>query len=249
LLKHQLLENIAKVALITGANKGIGYQIARQLGQQQITVLIGARNEQEGKAAELKLKGEGINAQFLPIDLDDSATISAAKTLIGHQFGKLDILINNAAFQSPEDQQPSEIPQELLQRFMHTNYAAHVLVTQSLLPMLKRSSAGRIVNMSTSLGSVTIMSEPGHVNARRNLLGYSSAKAALNMFTVLLAKELKATKIKVNSADPGWTQTDLGGKDAIQTPEEGARVAVWLACLDDNGPTGGFFGHQMVNPW
>jgi NAD(P)-dependent dehydrogenase (short-subunit alcohol dehydrogenase family) len=137
----------------------------------------------------------------------------------------------------------------LLQRFMHTNYTAHVLVTQSLLQLLKASDAARIVNMSTSLGSITIMSEPGHVNARRNLLGYSSAKAALNMFTVLLAKELKPTKIKVNCADPGWTQTDLGGKDAIYTPEEGARVAVWLACLDDNGPTGGFFSHQMVNPW
>jgi NAD(P)-dependent dehydrogenase (short-subunit alcohol dehydrogenase family) len=243
------MENIAKVALITGANKGIGYQIARQLGQQHITVLIGARNEQEGKAAEVKLKADGINAQFVLIDLDDSKTISAAKILIDQQFGKLDILINNAAFQSMEDQQPSEISELLLQRFMHTNYAAHVLVTQSLLPLLKASIAGRIVNMSTSLGSVTIMSEPGHVNARRNLLGYSSAKAALNMFTVLLAKELKTTKIKVNSADPGWTQTDLGGKDANQTPEDGARGAVWLACLDDNGPSGGFFGYQMVNPW
>jgi NAD(P)-dependent dehydrogenase (short-subunit alcohol dehydrogenase family) len=243
------MENITTVALITGANKGIGYEIARQLGKQQITVLIGARNELTGKAAEAQLNAEGINAQFVLLDLDQSSTITAAKDLIQQQFGKLDILVNNAAFQTMEQQQPSEIPEELLQQFMRTNYTAHVLVTQSLLPLLKASNSGRIVNMSTSLGSITIMSEPGHVNARRNLLGYSSAKAALNMFTVLLAKELKHTKIKVNSADPGWTQTDLGGKDAINTPEEGARVPVWLACLDENGPTGGFFGHQTVNPW
>jgi NAD(P)-dependent dehydrogenase (short-subunit alcohol dehydrogenase family) len=243
------MENTTKVALVTGANKGIGYQIARQLAQQQVTVLIGARNGQAGKAAEAQLKAEGLKAQFVLLDLDSAATIKAAKDLIAQQFGKLDILVNNAAFQSLEPQQPSEISEALLQRFMHTNYTAHVLVTQSLLQLLKASDAARIVNMSTSLGSITIMSEPGHVNARRNLLGYSSAKAALNMFTVLLAKELKPTKIKVNCADPGWTQTDLGGKDAIYTPEEGARVAVWLACLDDNGPTGGFFSHQMVNPW
>lgn len=243
------MKNTKTVALITGSNKGIGYEIARQLGQQQITVLIGARNQEAGKTAEAQLKAEGIDAQFVLLDLDQSSTITAVRNLIQQQFGKLDILVNNAAFQTIKQQLPSEISHELLQQFMRTNYTAHVFVTQSLLPLLKASDAGRIVNMSTSLGSITIMSEPGHINVRRNLLGYSSAKAALNMFTVLLAKELTHTKIKVNSADPGWTQTDLGGKDAIYTAEQGARVPVWLAGLDENGPTGGFFGQQLVNPW
>jgi len=243
------METKVKVALITGANKGIGYQIARQLAQKNITVLIGARNKLAGEQAALQLQKDGLNAQFIEINLDQQETILAACSLVEKQFGKLDILVNNAAFQTLDHQLPSQISPELLQRFMYTNYSAHVLITQCFLPHLKASGAGRIVNMSTSLGSVTIMSEPGHVNARRNLLGYSSAKAALNMFTVLLAKELKGDNIKVNSADPGWAKTDLGGEGALLTPEEAAKVPVWLACLDEQGPSGGFFSHQNVNPW
>lgn len=225
---------MTKIALITGANRGLGLEIARQLEARGMTVLSGARNA---------------GAHFIPLDITDQASIAGAAAYVTEKFGHLDVLVNNAAIQSMEGQRPSEIAPALLQEFMQVNFMSHVAVTQAFLPLLLKSPAGRIVNMSTSLGSITIMSEPGHVNARRNLLGYSASKAALNMFTTLLAKELKDTPIKVNSADPGWTRTDLGGQDAPYSVAEGARVAVWLAGLDAQGPTGGFFSFGKVNPW
>ncbi len=162
------------------------------------------------------------------------------------------MLVNNAVFFSREPQTPSQIPTDLLQRYLTTNFVAQVAVTQAFLPLLHQSPAGRIVNMSTSIGSLTTMGETIHTTLRlagATPLGYSASKVALNMFTTLLAKELRQTAIKVNSADPGRTQTDMGGPDAPNTVEYGAKVAVWLACLDENGPTGGFFAHQRVNPW
>ena len=225
---------MTKIALITGANRGLGMEIARQLSEQGMTVLSGARNA---------------GAHFIPLDITDHASIAGAAAYVTEKFGHLDVLVNNAAIQSMEGQRPSEITPALLQELMQTNFMSQVAVTQAFLPLLLKSPAGRIVNMSTSLGSITIMSEPGHVNARRNLLGYSASKAALNMFTTLLAKELKDTPIKVNSADPGWTRTDLGGSDALYSVAEGARVAVWVAGLDAQGPTGGFFSFGKVNPW
>jgi NAD(P)-dependent dehydrogenase (short-subunit alcohol dehydrogenase family) len=238
-----------KTALITGANRGIGLEIARQLGRRDLTVLIGARNASGGSAAAAALAAEGLAAHFVPLDITDAASVGQAAATVRREFGVLDILVNNAAINSAEGQLPSAISAPLLQELMQANFMAHVAVTQAFLPLLRESPAGRIVNMSSSLGSVTVMNEPQHVNVRRNYLGYSASKAALNMFTVLLAKELKDTPIKVNSADPGWTQTDMGGKDARYTPGEGARVAVWLACLDESGPTGGFFEWQKVHPW
>jgi len=243
------MDNTKQIALITGANRGLGLEIARQLGKRGMTVLLGSRSQAAGQAAAAQLASEGLQTEALLLDITDDARIAAAAAQVTRQFGRLDVLVNNAAIQSTESQLSSEIAPALLRSFIDSNYIAHVLVTQAFLPLLRLSAAGRIVNMSTSLGSVTIMSEPNHINARRSLLGYSSAKAALNMFTVLLAKELRQTAIKVNSADPGWTQTDLGGKDATYTVEEGARVAVWLACLDEQGPTGGFFAYQNVHPW
>jgi NAD(P)-dependent dehydrogenase (short-subunit alcohol dehydrogenase family) len=235
-----------KIAFITGANRGLGLEIGRQLGKLKMKVLLGARNEKSGQEAAARLILEDIDAEYIPVDVTDNKSITDAALMVRNRFGKLDILINNAVFFNRENQSPSIISPELLQNYMNTNFVGHVLVTQVFLPLIRDSSAGRIVNMSSSIGSMATMGDSVNTNAKiakATPLGYSSSKAALNMFTVLLAKELKATGIKVNSADPGLTQTDMGGKDAPNTIEEGARPAVWLACLDEQGPTGGFFSH------
>ncbi|MET4082678.1 NAD(P)-dependent dehydrogenase (short-subunit alcohol dehydrogenase family) [Pedobacter sp. UYP30] len=242
----------SKIAFITGANRGLGLEIGRQLGKLKIKVLLGARNEESGREAASQLKTEGIDAEFIPIDVTDNKSIENAASVVKRRYGKLDILINNAVFFNRENQSPSIIPPDLLHNYLNTNFIGPVLVSQAFLPLIRESSAGRIVNLSTSIGSLATMGDSVNTNpkiATATPLGYSSSKAALNMFTVLLAKELKETNIKVNSADPGLTQTDMGGKDATYTVEEGARPVVWLACLDEHGPTGGFFSHKKVNPW
>jgi NAD(P)-dependent dehydrogenase (short-subunit alcohol dehydrogenase family) len=253
LKKKKAMETARKIALITGANRGLGLEIGRQLGKTGIKVLLGARNEQSGRAAAAQLVSEGIEALFVPIDITDTGSITKAAEIVDKQFGKLDILVNNAVFFTRENQAPSQIPADLLYTYINTNFVAQVAVTQAFLPLMKKSPAARIVNMSSSIGSMATIGDSNHINpriARGTPLGYSSSKAALNMFTVLLAKELRETPIKVNSADPGWTQTDMGGNEAKYTVEEGAKPAVWLACLDEEGPTGGFFTHgQVRNPW
>ena len=246
------METTSKIALITGANRGLGFEIARQLGQRHYTVLLGARNAPAGQAAAARLVAEGIRAVFVALDITQADAVAQAAATVARTYGKLDVLVNNAVFFSRENQAPSQIPAALLQQYLSTNLVAQVVVTQAFLPLLHKSAAGRIVNMSTSIGSLTTMGETIHTTPRLAAavpLGYASSKAALNMFTTLLAKELRSTPIKVNSADPGRTQTDMGGPEAPNTVAEGARVAVWLACLEADGPTGGFFAHQTVNPW
>lgn len=245
-----------KIALITGANRGLGLEIARQLGKRQITVLLGARNAAAGQAAAANLVAEGIDASAILLDITDGASVSAAVQVVTEKIGYLDILVNNAAVlpKLTEEGSPSQASPQLLLDFLQTNFLAQVSVTQAFLPLLKQSTAGRIVNMSSSVGSVTIASEPLHQNGPKPpQLPYAASKVALNMFTVLLAKELRPEGIKVNSADPGLTQTDAGGPNAPYTVEQGARPAVWLACLDDDGPTGCFFTHVdehvVNNPW
>lgn len=241
-----------KIAFITGANRGLGFEIGRQLGKLEMKVLLGARNEKSGREAAAQLTSEGIDAEYISIDVTDNESIKNAASIVKTNYGKLDILVNNAVFFNRENQSPSIISPDLLQNYFNTNLFGPVLVTQAFLPLIKESSAGRIVNMSSSIGSMATMGDSVNTNAKiakATPLGYSSSKAALNMFTVLLAKELKETNIKVNSADPGLTQTDMGGSDATYTVEEGAKPAVWLACLDEQGPTGGFFSHKKVNPW
>lgn len=245
-----------KIALITGANRGLGFEIARQLGRKQIKVLIGARNAAAGQAAAERLIAEGIDAIFLLLNISDPNSIENAVQVVKREFGYLDILVNNAAIlpKATDEDSPGIVNQQLLQAFLETNFLAQVSVTQSFLLLIKQSKAGRIVNMSSSIGSVTISSEHLHQNGPKPpRIPYAASKAALNMFTVLLARELRPEGIKVNSADPGLTQTDAGGPNAPYTVEQGARPAVWLACLEDDGPTGCFFTHVdehiVNNPW
>jgi NAD(P)-dependent dehydrogenase (short-subunit alcohol dehydrogenase family) len=230
----------SKVALITGANKGIGLEIARQLGGQGHTVLVGARDTTRGSEAADLLKGEGLDAHFIALDVTDAGSITAAAQKVERDFGRLDVLVNNAGV-ALEAAPASEADLEVARRTFETNFFGVVAVTQALLPLLRRSEAGRIVNVSSGLGSITQMGDPANQYYAVNPFAYGASKSALNHFTMSLAKELKDTPIKVNSADPGYTATDLNGHSGPQTIPEGAAAAVRLALLDQDGPTGSFF--------
>jgi NAD(P)-dependent dehydrogenase (short-subunit alcohol dehydrogenase family) len=238
-----------RIALVTGANKGIGYETARQLASHGITVLIGARDEQRGKEAAAKLRGEDLDVQFLRLDINDQTTHEAARRFIEDNFGKLDILVNNAGIALDVAQKPSEVDQQTLRKTFDTNFFGVISVTQALLPLIRKSAAGRIVNVSSGLGSLTQNSDPawGFYNVKP--LAYNASKTALNAFTVILAHELKDTAIKVNSADPGFTATDMNAHQGTKSVEQGAAVITQLATLPADGATGGYFDDQGVLPW
>jgi NAD(P)-dependent dehydrogenase (short-subunit alcohol dehydrogenase family) len=238
-----------RIALVTGANKGIGYETARRLAGQGITVLLGARDEKRGSEAAAKLQAEGLDVQFLRLDVNDTATHKAAHGFIEDKFGKLDILVNNAAVALDLNQKPSEVDMQTLRKTFDTNFFGVVAVTQALLPLIRKSDAGRIVNVSSGLGSLTQHSDPNWAFYPVKLLAYNTSKTALNAFTVTLAYELKDTAIKVNSADPGYTATDLNSNSGYRTVEQGATVIIELATLPADGATGSYFDDQGVLPW
>jgi NAD(P)-dependent dehydrogenase (short-subunit alcohol dehydrogenase family) len=237
-----------KVALITGANKGIGYEIARQLGSRGATVVIGARDIERGREASNQLCAGQIDAIAVQLDVTDQKTIDSTAAQLERELGKLDILVNNAAIlidQVP----PSQLDIETLRKTYETNVFGVFAVTKTMLPLLKKSTAGRIVNMSSGLGSLTQNSDPNYQFANFNLLAYNSSKTAVNALTVLFAAELKDTPIKVNAADPGYTATDMTQYRGYRTVEQGATAAVRLATLPDDGTSGGFFDENGVLPW
>ena len=241
--------NEPKVALVTGANKGIGYEIARGLGETGATVLVGARSLERGSTAAEKLAAEGITAVPLELDVTDPVSVSAAAARIEREYGRLDILVNNAGILLERGQKPSEMPVELLERTYATNVFAVVAVTNALLPLLRRATAGRIVNVSSGLGSLATTSDPQNPYAQFPLLAYNSSKSAVNAVTVSYANELRGTSIKVNAADPGYCATDLNGHAGPRTPAQGAAVSIRLATLPDDGPTAGFFSEDGPEPW
>lgn len=239
-----------KVALITGANKGIGFETALKLGLEGITIYIGARDQNRGTAATEKLRQAGIEARFIQIDLADFKTVEKAAATLEREEGRLDILVNNAGIMSTEDGSPLNTDLQVVRDTFETNFFGALYVTQKMVPLLKKSPAARVVNVSSGLGSLTLNQDPNWEFAGAKLIGYSASKAALNMLTVQLAWVLKETKIKVNSANPNFTNTELlpdtsGGRPV----EEAARVIVRLALLEDDGPTGGFFEDDFSLPW
>jgi NAD(P)-dependent dehydrogenase (short-subunit alcohol dehydrogenase family) len=238
-----------KIALITGANKGLGFEISRQLGKLGITVLIAARHKKRGLAAVENLKAANIDAHLLIVDVAHDPSIERAAEYIEQEYGRLDILVNNAGIMEDQSFTPSTTPHDILRDVFDTNFFGAINVAQAMLPLLKKSEAGRIVNISSSLGSLTLQSDPASPLADFKILGYNSSKAALNSFTIHLAWELRDTPIKVNSACPGWVKTDMGGANAPGTVEEGADTPVWLATLPADGPTGGFFNSRKPVPW
>ncbi|MFW9261041.1 short-chain dehydrogenase [Nostoc sp. KVJ20] len=239
-----------KVALITGANKGIGHEIARQLGSRGATVLVGSRDIGRGEEAANKLRLNQIDARSVQLDVIDQKTIDSVSKQIESEFGKLDILVNNAGILLDSDRlPPSQVDIETLRQTYETNVFGVFAVTKALLPLLKKSTAGRIVNLSSGLGSLTQNSDPNYEFVHFKLIAYNSSKTAVNAITVLLAAELKDTPIKVNAADPGFTATDINQYQGYRTVEQGAIAAVKLATLPDDGSSGGFFDENGVVPW
>ncbi len=236
------------IALVTGANKGIGLEVARQLGQRGHTVLLGARDTLKGEQAAATLRGEGLEVHFLQLDVTDDSSVALAAATIRQRFGKLDVLVNNAGVQI-DDLPPSQISLKALHRTFDTNVFGAVRVTQALLPLLKSSSAARIVNMGSAMGSLTLTSDPQNLRSNYWQLGYAASKAALNAVTVQFANELRASGIKVNAADPGYVATDLTGQQGFNSVQDGAIPVVRLATLEADGPTAGFFSIDGKMPW
>jgi NAD(P)-dependent dehydrogenase (short-subunit alcohol dehydrogenase family) len=238
-----------KIALITGANKGIGYEVARQLGREGITVLIGARNPQLGEAAAAKLKVDGADAHFIELDVTRPETIAKAAERIRAERGRLDILINNAGVVDKGDGPPSVADLDAVRRVLDVNFFGVLAVTQAMLPLVRKAASGRIVMVSSGLGSLTWNADPNWPFAAIKPLGYNGSKAILNMLTVQLAWELRDTPVKVNTVNPGYTATDLNGNSGTQTIEEGAAETVRQSLVPDDAPTGGFFETGGVVPW
>ncbi|MDE1994782.1 MAG: SDR family oxidoreductase [Rhizobiaceae bacterium] len=238
-----------RIALITGGNKGIGLETARQLGKVGMTVLLAARNKELGEAAAATLRDEGSNVIAIELDVTKPETITAAASQIEEQFGCLDVLINNAGIADQQDGSPGVASVDSVRRIFETNFFGVLAVTQAMLPLVKKSDAGRIVNVSSGLGSMAFNADPEWSFAPVKLMGYNGSKVALNMLTVQLAYELRDTPIKVNATNPGYTATDLNGHAGHQTVEEGALVEVQMALLPADGPTGGFFSSNGSEPW
>ncbi|BAZ43988.1 short-chain dehydrogenase/reductase SDR [Chondrocystis sp. NIES-4102] len=240
------------IALVTGANKGMGFETARQLAKQETHVLIGARDTHKGETAVKSLLDQGLSTEFLPLDITKEESVKQAAQTVSEKYGKLDILINNAGI-NPEYSQGiftwEELPLDLLISIYQTNVFGAFLTIREFLPLLKKSTAGRIVNVSSSLGSLTEQSNPESPSYPMNTLGYNSSKTALNALTVQLKKQLVDTPIKVNSVCPGWVKTDMGTDAAPRTIIEGVRIILKLASLEEDIPNGGFFNEDDVISW
>ena len=235
-----------KVALITGANRGIGLETARQLTGLGYTVLIGSRKATEGRAAAGSMGGQ---AEFVELDMERPETFSALREVIAQRFGKLDVLVNNAGIGVDIGMKPSTVAMELVRKTFEVNVFGLVELTQILLPLLLKSEGGRIVNLSSILGSLTMNADLEAPLGEWRSFGYNGSKAAVNMFTATLAYELRDTKVKVNSAHPGWVKTELGGEGAKMEIEDGAKTSVRLATLSADGPSGGYFHLGETLPW
>ena len=242
--------NTSKTVLITGGNKGIGLETARQLGKLGFTVLIGSRDQSRGQEAAASLKNENINAEAITLDVTDVDTIQSAAKRIEEQYGALDVLINNAGI-ALDKGPPSQLELADLKKTYETNVFGMFSVIKAMLPLIKKSPAGRIVNLSSGLASLAWNNDPKSDAEKYgvNLLAYMSSKTAVNALTVFFAKELKDTPIKINSADPGFTATDLNGNTGHRTVEQGASIVVKLATLPDDGPTCGFFDENRAIQW
>lgn len=240
-----------KIAFVTGGNRGLGLETARQLAKTGVEVVIGSRDQKQGEAVAKKLRAEGIKVDAIRFDITQSADYKEAYDYFDKKYGKLDILINNAgiAKEGFGSNSTSTVSPSVLREIFETNFFGQVELTQTLLPLIKKAPEGRIVNLSSILGSLTLHATPGSPIYNFKSLAYDSSKAALNQFTTHLAHDLKGTRIKVNSAHPGWVKTDMGTDAAPMEIQDGAKTSVQLATLGTDGPTGGFFHMGESLPW
>lgn len=243
------MESKNKIALVTGANKGIGFEIAKKLGAAGCTVILGARNENLGQEACEKLKATGAKVEYLNLDLLNADSIEKAAKTIEQKHGRLDILVNNAGILEQSDGSPTKTDIDSVEASLRTNFIGPLRVTQAVATLLKKSEEGSIVNVSSALGSCAFNGDRNSPYADTKYLGYAASKAALNMMTVQLAYELRDTNIKVNSVCPGYCATDINDNQGFLTAEEGAREPARLALLDKSGPTGEYRNTEGVIPW
>jgi NAD(P)-dependent dehydrogenase (short-subunit alcohol dehydrogenase family) len=230
-----------RVALVTGANRGIGLEICRQLGGQGLRVLLTSRREDKGRAACAELRAAGAEVSFHPLEVTSAESVAALREHVEREFGRLDALVNNAAVSLERGQHAVDVDMETVHQTLETNLIGPWRLCQTFLPLMRRAGYGRIVNVSSGVGSFS-----------RLAAGYPSyriSKVGLNALTRILADELKETNILVNSVTPGWVRTHMGGAQAPRSVEEGAEAAVWLATLPDGGPTGKFFKDREEFPW
>ena len=247
-----MANNKSKIALITGAYKGIGFETARQLGQHGVVVVVTARDRAKADGAAQKLKAEGIDAHGLPLDVTDASHYPDVAQFLEKEFGRLDILVNNAGVMLGGEfgvNDTLETSDDALRNTFETNFFGVVGITNALIPLIRKSPAGRIVNVSSILGSLTLHSDPNSPIYTSKSFAYDASKSALNAYTVHLAHALKDTPIKVNSAHPGWVKTDMGTSAAPMEIPEGAKTEVDLALLGDSGPTGGYVHLAQTLPW
>lgn len=231
-----------RIAIVTGGNRGIGLEICRQLAARtDIRVLLTARNVAAGKDAAAQLNDEGRDVLFHELEVTDQNSIRRLIKHVADHHGRADILINNAAVYLDSGLALGQIDIGLVRQTFETNFFGPLRLSQLLTPLMQRNNYGRIVNLSSAMGSLT--------NMRGGALGYRASKAALNALTRVLAAELAGTNILVNSVDPGWVRTDMGGSRAARSVAQGAETAVWLATLPDDGPSGGFFRDSQTVPW
>jgi NAD(P)-dependent dehydrogenase (short-subunit alcohol dehydrogenase family) len=236
------MTDITKIALVTGANRGIGLEISRQLAQLGLTVLLGSRDSTKGQQAQQLLHQEGLtNVVFQPLDVTNEASILQLERAIVTHYGRLDILVNNAGIFPDKMGSALESTVEMIRAAMETNLYGPFRLCQSFLPLMRKNNYGRIVNLSSGMGQLSEMNS--------GCPGYRTSKTALNALTRLLADELKGTNVLINSMCPGWVRTDMGGPGATREVREGADTAIWLATLPAGGPSGGFFRDRQMISW
>jgi NAD(P)-dependent dehydrogenase (short-subunit alcohol dehydrogenase family) len=237
--------NDTKTALVTGANKGIGFAIAQGLGAIGFTVAVGARDDVRGKEAVERLRATGIDAFAVALDVTSDDSVAAAAATIEHTAGRLDVLVNNAGIGGRTDhgtQDPVTLDLDVVRTVLDTNVFGVVRVTNALLPLLRRSGSPRIVNLSSNMGSLTLQTGP-------IMAAYAPSKSMLNSITAQYARALAGTNVIVNACCPGYVATGFTGFSGVRTPEQGAAIAIRLATLPDDGPRGGFFDDEGVVPW
>ena len=245
------------IALITGANRGLGLETSRQLGKRGVKVLIGARDVAKGETAAESLRNEGVDAEVIQLDVSESASIAAAIAAISEEHGRLDILVNNAAVLNDIGQQPSEVSEQTLRQNHDVNFIGPYLLTAGLSDLLKAAPAGRVLNMGTQVGSFGNLSDPESPIKDDICPAYQSSKIALNSITALFAKEFEATNVKINSVCPGWVMTDMGHEDlpdygdAVKpmSPSEAVEKILFLLDFGADVPSGGFFSNGEPVPW
>ena len=236
------------ISLISGANKGIGLEIARGLARAGHHVLIGCRDTAAGEAAAAKIRADGGHADPLPLDVTDDASIAAAAATIGDRFGHLDVLVNNAGT-ALDGRTPAAPLRSVFRDTFEVNVFGLACLTEAMAPLLGKSGHGRVVNVSSGLGSLALAVDPASPYAAIKPPAYNSSKAAVNMLTVIYAARLGAQGVKVNAVDPGYCATDLNGHSGPRTPAQGAIAAIRMATLPDDGPTGGYVDEDGPVPW